>query len=528
VFTYQRATAPKETVRLALLPAGSASESGSVSNLLRKTAQQLAELQSTSHTRFRFISPDQIIRNRVNTGDEARVLLGASHALRATVEPHGEAITVHANLTDVRSGVDAREWTGEYKPGEMRYAPTALVGIVTETLHLPPLAGASKPNEAAQQYYRKGLSGLRSDTTVDAAVASMAKAVAADPDSPLAYAGLAEAQWSRYHATKDKNWLTRATESVRRAEYRNPDLPEVHRISGRLDAEAGSYESAMVEYRRAIELEPDNGEAYRRLGIVYRWNNQLNESLTSFRKAVELAPHDFRVYEDLGALYFYRGEYAEAVKQFRKAVEIAPNEPKAHFNLANVCLNVGLYGEAESEVREAIRLHETPDLLETLGLILMYEGKEQAAIPYFLRATDLSPVEYLAWLHLGTCYRRTKQAAEATLAYRKGLQAAELEMEKDPRDGWVRSGLAYLCVNLGQQLRAASEIAQALRLSPKNAETQFMAVLTYESLHRRDEALAIVSTAPVGTVRDLSRWPDLADLHQDARFLDLLTVRGIR
>ena len=343
---------------------------------------------------------------------------------------------MHAYLTDVRSGVDAREWTGEYKPGEMRYAPTALVGIVTETLHLPPLDEAPKTNEAAQQYYRKGLWGLRSDTTIDAAVASMAKAVAADPDWPLAYAGLAEAQWFRYHATKDKNWLTQATESLRRAEYRNPDLAEVHRISGQLNAEAGSYESAMAEYRRAIELEPDNAEAYRRLGIVYRRNDQLDEAVTSFQKAVELAPRDFRAYEDLGAFYFYRGEHEKALKQFRKAVEIAPNEPKTRFNLANVCLNLGLYSEAEREVREAIRLNETPDLLETLGLVLMYERNEQAAIPYFLRATNLSSAEYLAWLHLGTCYRRTGQAAEATNAYMKGLQAAELAMANDPRDGW--------------------------------------------------------------------------------------------
>ena len=85
MFTYQRATAPKETVRLALLPVGSALETGSVSGtLFRKTAEQLAEVKSTSHTRLKFVPLDNVIRNRVNTGDEARVLLGASHALRAT------------------------------------------------------------------------------------------------------------------------------------------------------------------------------------------------------------------------------------------------------------------------------------------------------------------------------------------------------------------------------------------------------------------------------------------------------------
>ena len=52
----------------------------------------------------------------------------------------------------------------------------------------------------------------------------MEKAVAADPDSALTHAGLAEAQWYTYFQTRDRVWLDRAFESARQAGLRHPDL----------------------------------------------------------------------------------------------------------------------------------------------------------------------------------------------------------------------------------------------------------------------------------------------------------------
>jgi Flp pilus assembly protein TadD len=108
-----------------------------------------------------------------------------------------------------------------------------------------------------------------------------------------------------------------------------------------------------------------------------------------------------------------------------------------------------------------------------------------------------------------------------------GLQAAEIETAKNPRKGQVRSFLAYFCATLGERGRAGSEIAQALQLSPNSADTQWMAVLTYESLGRREDALAVLSTSSSEMLADMDRWPDLAYLRQDSRFKELLTSHGV-
>jgi Flp pilus assembly protein TadD len=108
------------------------------------------------------------------------------------------------------------------------------------------------------------------------------------------------------------------------------------------------------------------------------------------------------------------------------------------------------------------------------------------------------------------------------------LELVEKEMTQDPRDGKIRSHLAYLCARLGDPQRAASEIAQALQLSPNDADTRWVAAVTYEALGDRENTLAVLNASPEGVLADLSRWPDVADLHKDPRFLELLASHQLK
>lgn len=529
VVTYQRATAPQETVRLAVLPFASTPETTPLAdNLLRDAAIQIARLKSSPRTKFTLIPLTNTLRNQADTIEKARTVLGATHALHGTLQKEKDRAVLHVFLTDTRTQVNAKDWTAVYAPGEMRYAGVALAGMMTGTLRLPPLLTMATVNVAAQRDYWSGLYYLRRETGDDLALSSMERAVAADPDSPLTYAGLAEAQWFKYGTTKDRLWRDRAEESVRQAELRNLDLAEVHLIAGLLKANAGFYEQAVRDYERTIELRPNNGDAYRRLGKVYEFNNQLDEALAAFQKAVEVQPEYYKPYQDLGAFHFQRGRYSEAAKQFSKAVALDPGEPGVHFALASAYTNLGRYGDAERELRLTTGMKETATAVHALGMVLMYQSRDQDAIPYFLRATQLSPDRYLSWMDLGMCYRRTNRPAEAARANQRGLELAEVEMAKNPRDGYVRSFLAYLCARTGDRRRAESEIAQALQLSPNDADTRWMAALTYEALGRRDATLGVLAASPSELLADLSRWPDVADLHKDSRFLDLLVSHGVR
>ncbi len=527
--TYQRATAPQQSVRLAVLPFESSQSAAPLGvSLLRAEADQLARVKGNSHTKLAMIPLSGILSKKVDTIEKARTAFGATHALQTTLEKQNDKVTLHAYLTDTRSGVHMKDWRAEYKPSELQYAPIALAGVVTSTLHLPPVTVNAAVNAAARQDYQTGLSYVRRDTGVDAALAFLERAVAADPGSPLTHAGLTEAEWFKYFLTNDRLWLARAAESLRQAEIRNSDLAPVHRMAGILKANDGRYEQAEAEYRRAIELEPGNGDAHRRLGQVYERNNQPDDALAEYRRALDADPGYYRTYQALGSLYLDRAAYSEALKYFRKAVELAPDEPSVRLAFGSTFTDLGRFAEAESEFRFAIHLRETPRALHALGLTLMYEGRDEEAIPYFLSALKQNPERFLSWMELGNCYRRINQPAESVRANRRGLELVEAEVQRNPRNGYLRSFLAYLCARLGDRRRAESDIAQAMQLSPSDANTLGIAATTYEALGQRDTTLAVLKAAPEEVIEDLSRWPDVADLQKDSRFKQLLASRQIR
>ena len=135
--------------------------------------------------------------------------------------------------------------------------------------------------------------------------------------------------------------------------------------------------------------------------------------------------------------------------------------------LAGAYLVLGHITEAENELRVALISGENPKLLQALGTVLMYQRRYQEAIPNFLRANAFWPDRHLLWTHLGNCYRRTNASAEAEKAHRHALELADRELTKNPRDGTIRSVLAYLCASLGDRKRAESEVAQALYHTPR-------------------------------------------------------------
>ena len=496
--------APKETVRLAVAPMEGAADV----RLARDVARQLERIRGNTQTRFRLLPP----------GKDS----GATHLIHGTLRPENGELLLHAQLTDTKSGVDAKKWEAEYVPGQLRYIPVALAGIVTETFHLPPPMTNATVNAAAKQDYQEGMAAVRWDSKVDEAIAAFQRAVAADSDSPLTYAGLAEAEWFKFYATKDQAWLVRTTDAERQAELRNPDLAPVHRILGLLMYNSGRYDQAVAEYQRAIELEPGNSDAYRRRGIAYQADGQVDPALSEYRRAIQVEPSYYRNHQALGDFWFKLGNYDQAVENWLRAVKLAPAEPRVRTDLGQAYLNSGRFLEAEAQLRRAIELGQTKSALAGLGYSLMYQQRDAEAITFFTRALRVDPDSYDSWMYLGIAYRRAMMLEKSKWANLQGLRLAEDDIAHNLRKGSAHYFLAYLCARLGQRHRAESEILEALRLTPNDANTLWMAALTYEALELRDKTIAVLEKAPHGVLADLSRWPDVADLNKNRRFLQLL------
>ena len=530
--TYERATAPKESWRLEMLPVDASAELAAAANgLTRDAALQLGRLKGGDVARLAFIPP-------------AKADASATHVLRVTLTTQSGKTILHAVLTDARSKVNIKDWTAEYAPGELqRYAPTALAGMVTGALNLPPQS-VPTVNAAARKNYEDGVEYTRRNSTLGKALPALERAVMEDPDSPFTYAALAEAQWFEYYLTKDHAWLDHTKNSEKLAEARDPDVAAAHRVKGYLDYTDQLYQESVPEFERAIRLQPGNAMAHIYLGKAYEDNSQLDKALTEFLKASQVEPNYFRTWQNLGAYYQGRSDFSEMARYDRKAVELAPNEPNLHTNLGVAYMFEGKFGDAESEFRLSIDQEDTPTAEYDLGMALMNEVNdldevnELEAVKHFRQALKLDSPQgltprYQILMYLGIAERRLGNPGAATGHYQEGLNLAKEAVQRNPRDGHQKAFLGYFKAALRDRLDAEDaedDVREALALVPDDSSTRFRAVLTYEELYRRfkeprfrEDALAVLGKSTADQLNDISRWPDLEDLHRDLRFKDLLS-----
>jgi serine/threonine-protein kinase len=527
LFTFQRATAPKETVHLALLPFQSSQDTAYLAGALsRDTAVQLARLKGTSQTKLVFIPERDVARKQVDSVEKARELLSATHAIRGTLEQKSGNDILHVYLTDTRSGVDIKDWTLRYNPAQLRYVPVAVAGIVTNSLRLPHSETKATVNAAARQDYLTGLSYVQDNIRPGDAVQLLERAVAADPDSPLTWAGLAEAQLRQFSLNGEVPWKEKAQESARQAELRDPDLPEVHMISGWLKKNSGNYELAEADFQRVIELQPTNGDAYRRLGLTYQSAGLLSDALIAFQKAIQVRPDDFYNRWALGDFYIERSQYQESLTEFQKMVSLKPNLEDSHGLLGLALFELRRFPEAENELGKAISIRDASQAEQVLATVLWDTERYREAKAHYLRAIAIGPETASLWLDLGLCYSQEGRKRDARDAFRRGLPLAKKELIQDPRNWRERANQAYLEARLGDDSAAESDIAQVLQVY-NDDDTLQVAVSTYEALGRRDQSLQLLAKSP-SILRQLSSVPELADLRRDPRFTELLASNHVQ
>lgn len=530
--TYERSTAPRESIRLAFLPLEAAPDASVAANGVSRDAfKELARLKGGKRARLTVARLSAVTLPNADSTGKTYSISGATHVVHGQLSRDNGGFILHAFLTDTRTQADIADREFNYNQGELRYAPPALAGFVTAALNLPPLVVAPAVSGAAQAAYKAGLAVARQSGAVDESLELMRQAVAKDPDSPLPHAGLGEALWLKYRLTGDAAWLDLAKEQARQAGIRNPDLAAVHNLAGLLTAEAASagwFVEAQTEYLRAIELDPDNSEAWRRLGDANEANNQMEAALAAFKRAVALAPRDLWSRQSLGAFYFDRANYAEAVQEFQRMVDLAPKDANARYVLGVADEHLGRLSDAEKELQASIGIEDSAKAEHELGYTYMLGGRYSDAILHYHQALKApGPRTALLWLNLGVAYSLARQKEQAREAFSAGLPLAEKQLDANQTSGRFRAERAYLYAVLGKP-QAESEAKAAARFSPNDKDTLWMAAATFEALGITNQSIQLLNDCPESMrpslLSDLKRYPDMAGLHADRRFLEMVAL----
>ncbi|MDR3699940.1 MAG: protein kinase [Candidatus Sulfopaludibacter sp.] len=473
---------------------------------------------------FTAIPPAEAVRAKVETPQQAKAALGATHALKIDLSNSGAQVTVDSAIVDAATGDVLGRFHHVYAPREVSVLAKALTATVTGAFHLR--APPETVSADAYSSYIQGINLLRRDLlSADEAIPFLEEAIRRDPTAADPYAALAEAQMQKSQRGGGPAYLDSAGQNVAKAESLNPDSVKVLLAAGLYRRERGQYEEAIQAWQRAAELSPNSAAPRDRLAGLYTRMGRADDAVSAFRQAIAAEPEYYLPYLDFGLFYLSRAQYKESEEMFRHVTVLMPGLSSGHMDLGLALMEEGRLQEAEKALLDARGIRQDSRVLVNLGALYYQEQRYAEAAALFGQAAAGEPSNATILEDLGDAYRYLGRTAEMRLAYRKALDLESAALGRNPRDGVAHARLAFVLAELGDRNRASFEMAQALALSGSDQDVIVDAALTYEALGQRDKTLAVLAVAPWRLLRALTQQPDAKSLMKDPRFQQLLAKR---
>ena len=253
-----------------------------------------------------------------------------------------------------------------------------------------------------------------------------------------------------------------------------------------------------------------------------------------FAKAIEIDPGYARAYAGIADcsafLYFYwdssSANLEQADQASQKALELDPDLAEAHASRGLTASMKKHYEEAEREFRVAMRLG--PRLFEPYYFYARNcyaQGKFEDAVAWFEQASRVSPEDYQAPMLLASALNGLGLKAEAHVAYRRGLAAAEKHLELHPSDARALYFGANAMSQLGEQERSMEWAERALELEGEEPQVLYNVACVYALLGEADKAVDCLEksiTHGWGQREWIEHDPDLAPVRNHPRFRALM------
>jgi serine/threonine protein kinase/Flp pilus assembly protein TadD len=366
---------------------------------------------------FKVMARSTVFRFKGTQDDPQKIgqSLQVGAVLMGRLTQHGDQLGVQADLVNTADGTEI--WGAHYdrRAADITQVQTDITRDVSNTLqvHLTGSeqqrlgrAGTTNPEayrlylEGRQQWYGRTPEGLKKSIEL------FQRAIVADPNYALAYAGLSDAYGvsTGYGVLiQPKQAFALADEASQKAIELDDSLPEAHRARANILASDLRWSEAEKEFRRAIALNPNDSSAHYFYAFLFLMpENRIEQSLEEFRIALSLDPLSPIMNVNYGLTLMAAHRYPEAIAQIQKVLERDPSFSPASFYLSQVYAAVGRYGEAVNELQKSAFIPgasaRTADLQGYLKLML--DARNTApptniAVVYALSGNRDKAFEYL-------------------------------------------------------------------------------------------------------------------------------------
>ena len=374
-----------------------------------------------------------VFRFKGNQDDPQKIgqTLQVGAVLMGRVTQRGEELSVQADLVNTADGTEL--WGSRYsrKLADITQVQGDITRDVSNRLqmHLSDTAqqklgraGTTNPEayrlylEGRQQWYGRTPEGLKKSVEL------FQRAIVADPNYALAYAGLADTyNVATGYGTviQPKQAFALADQASRKALELDDTLSEAHNARAITLTNQLKWSEAEGEFRRAIGLNPNDSSAHYFYAFLYLMpQNRIEDSLEEFRTALSLDPLSGIMNVNYALTLMVARRSPEAISHMQKLLERDPSFSPAHFYLSQIYVSNERYAEAVSELQKTtfgrVKGPVSPDLEGYLKLMLTAGDTApptNIAVTYALAGDGNKAFEYLEKAYteqdseLGACIR---------------------------------------------------------------------------------------------------------------------------
>ena len=353
-----------------------------------------------------------------------------------------------------------------------------------------------------------------------------------------------------YESMKDSEG---AVSVLRRLLQKTPDDAELRLRLARTLEKAKKLPEAIREYEAVLSRLDSREKLaiYKTLGFLYTETGDPDKAVSSYLKATELDKKDVNLYYNLATLYEKRGDKEKANQFLAQAVALQPEDVESRLNLAESLFSKGNVDEAQTYLDEVLR--RKPDSLRALLLlvqiadkkgdkkrlkelyekvyalapdneivlynlaVLEYEtGNWGKSLSYFETYLKNHPKDLETLRFLFDLYRKEKKeesafdTARALISLNAGdpapypfvfehlnarndfkqmAEIMETGIRARPESVELRQYLVFALLKLGKEEAAAAQLAQLVKLKPKDVNLLLQLARLQEQLDKVKDAM---------------------------------------
>jgi tetratricopeptide (TPR) repeat protein len=300
----------------------------------------------------------------------------------------------------------------------------------------------------------------------------------------------------------------------------NIDSSQYYFQKGMTEIEARHFAVAGKFFDKAIQLKPDFTDAYVANGKANIEMSRVYEANQNFAKAYELQPSNTEVIKELANLYFNNRQYQKAIALAQKCASC----DNADRILGMSYYGTEDYGKAVAFLQKAIKKNgQDAEAIYQLGRTYLELENEKGAIPQYQKAVSLQPARNQWSYELGLIFYNQNDYKSALKYFdiagsngfnknndyyenygfaqlytgdvENGMKTLTTILERKPNNMELLNNIANAMYETKRYEAALDYFKKLLDINPKDANSLFMAGMTFQKMGEKEKGQKICDNA---------------------------------